>query len=55
MRNERYSSTSSVPLTHSSSGEMGPNQPDGRVYGPPLLPLASCVDLFMLKFKQLEA
>lgn len=61
-KNGRYSSTSSVPLTHSSSGEMGPErQPDGRVYGSPpplpltLFPFASHVDLFMLKFKQLEA
>lgn len=62
LKNDRYSSTTSVLLTHCSSGEIGLEQPDGRVYNPhppssllPFFPSASRVDLFMLKFKQLEA
>lgn len=39
LKNDRYSSTTSVLLTHCSSGEIGLEQPDGRVYNPPPPPL----------------
>lgn len=55
LENGRYSSTSSVTLTHSSSGEIEPEQQQMDLTPSLLFSLQAHVDLFMLKFKQLEA
>lgn len=55
VKNERYSSASSVPLTRFFQWRDRTRAARWTSLRGPPLPLAFRVDLFMLKFKQLEA